>query len=43
MDNKQHQRDYYARMVKLGMKKVSVYVPAAAVEKLRKYAAKLRK
>jgi hypothetical protein len=42
-DNNERQRDYYQRKKLTGMKKVSVYVPAAMVERLRKYVAKLCK
>ena len=41
--NKERQREHYERMKAEGYKKVCVYVPAWAVDKLRAYAEKLRK
>jgi hypothetical protein len=41
--NTERQREHYEKMKAAGMKKVSVYVPADQVGRLRKYAARLRK
>ena len=41
--NPERQRAFYQRMKAAGMKKVSVYVSADQVKRLRKYAIKLRK
>jgi len=42
-DIKTRQREHYEKMKAAGMKKVSVYVPADQVKRLRDYAARLRK
>lgn len=41
--NAERQREHYKRMKKQGMEKINVYVYPEHKERLRKYAAKLRK
>lgn len=43
LSNAEAQRQYYARMKAAGFKKVSVYVPADMIDRLRNYADRLCK